>query len=179
MILGFDVLLPRIKKGELIANLCDREINNPEGAGFDLRAGEIYKITSKGFLGVEDRQTSDVELIAKYDESTPCKITLLPDEYYIVKILEEITLDDDMLGLFHPRSTLFRSGVMMQMGVHPPGYSGAPSFGLNVISKYPFELEMGARIAHINILRIEGESSKYRGQWQGGRVSTDGKEKQV
>lgn len=179
MIIGFDQLLPRVRKGELIKNLAQRELENPEGAGFDLRAAEVYEIGSSGFLGVTERETSRATLLASYDEAKPTAITLEPGKYYLVKIIEEITLDPDMLGIYHPRSTLFRSGVVLQVGVHPPGFSGAPTFGIHNAGPYPFTLEMGARIAHINIMRIEGESSAYRGQWQGGRVAATTREKQV
>jgi dUTP pyrophosphatase len=179
MIIGLDVLLPRVRRGELIRNLAQRELQNPEGVGFDLRVGAVYEASSSGFLGVQQRETSNVTLLATYSADTSEVITLLPSKYYLAKILEEITLDADMLGIFHPRSTLFRSGVVLQTGVHIPGYSGAPTFGIHVAGPHPFRLELGARIAHINILRIEGESSAYRGQWQGGRVSTAGLEKQV
>jgi deoxycytidine triphosphate deaminase len=179
MVLGFDILLPRVRKGELIKNLSERELTNPEGAGFDLRAAEIYRVCSPGFLGVTERSSSDVELVERYVEGENREVILRPEEAYLVKIVEEIALDKDMLGIFHPRSTLFRSGVVLQTGVHPPGYVGAPTFGLSVIGIYPFRIELGARIAHINILKIEGSSSPYRGQWQDGRVSTDGTETQV
>lgn len=179
MIIGLDHLLPRVRKGELIRNLSQRELEEPEGAGFDLRAGELYRITAAGFLGTVERQTSDVELMAKYDPDMVTTVVLDPGEYYLVKLVEEVTLDADMLGIYHPRSTLFRSGVVLQTGVHPPGYSGAPTFGIHVAGPHPFTLEMGARIAHINILAIAGESSPYRGQWQGGRVAATDREKQV
>lgn len=179
MIIGFDVLLPRVRKNEIIANLSERELSNPEGVGFDLRAAEIYKIKSSGFVGVTERETPDVELICKYEEGSIVETTLQPNEYYLVKIMEEICLDPDMVGFFHPRSTLFRSGVVLQTGVQPPGYRGCPTFGIHVAGMFPFRLEMGARIAHINIHKVDGESSSYRGQWEGGRVTTDGKEGQV
>jgi deoxycytidine triphosphate deaminase len=179
MIIGLNILLNRIKNGELIKNLSQRDLENPEGAGFDLRAGAVYKLTSPGFLGIKDRKTSEVELIGTHNEKKPVTVTLIPGEFYLVKIIEEISLDDDMIGFFHPRSTLFRCGVVLQTGVHAPGYSGAPSFGLYVAGAFPFEMELGSRIAHINILRIEGSSSLYRGQWQGGRVTTDSRETQV
>jgi hypothetical protein len=38
-------------------------LKNPEGAGFDLRVGEIYKIKGKGFLGVEERETPNAEKV--------------------------------------------------------------------------------------------------------------------
>lgn len=39
------------------------------------------------------------------------------------------------------------------------------------------ELEMGARIAHIIFEKVEGGGNRYRGQWQGGRVSAYRKRK--
>lgn len=179
MIIGLDLLLTRVRNGELITPLAERELNNPEGAGFDLRAGELYEIAGGGFLRTETRETSDVILLGKYTPGQSRVISLKPQHYYLVKLVEAITLDNDMVGFFHPRSTLFRSGVILQTGVHPPGYSGAPTFGLHVAGPYPFDLELGARIAHINILRVEGGTSDYRGQWQGGRVTTSGAERQV
>ena len=52
----------------MVENLCDRKINNPEGAGFDLRLGEVYELREgEGFLGVEKRNTPKSELVAKYN----------------------------------------------------------------------------------------------------------------
>jgi deoxycytidine triphosphate deaminase len=179
MIIGLDILLGRLRAGELITNLSTRELENPEGAGIDLRAGQIYRITSSGVLGRSERETSQIQLLGEFKESKPESVVLEPGEYYLVKIIEEITLDADMVGFFHPRSSLFRSGIILQTGVHAPGYSGAPTFGLFVAGKYPFTLELGARIAHINILRVQGKTSAYRGQWQGGRITTSGPETQI
>ena len=41
------------------------------------------------------------------------------------------------------------------------------------------EIELGARIVHILFYEINGSANEYRGQWKGGRVSSDGLEKQV
>lgn len=43
----------------------------------------------------------------------------------------------------------------------------------------PFALEMGARVCHAMFYQVTGETAAYRGQWQGGRTTTDGREKQV
>jgi deoxycytidine triphosphate deaminase len=179
MVIGLDILLERVRKGELIKNLSERELQTPEGAGFDLRVDEVYQVVSGGYLGIEQRETSQVKLLGSYTKQGALELSLLPGEYYLAKLLEEITLDDDMVGFFHPRSTLFRSGVVLETGVHPPGYSGSPTFGLFVGGRYPFVLQLGARVAHFNILRVVGGSSRYKGQWQGGRVATEKRETQV
>ncbi len=51
--------------------------------------------------------------------------------------------------------------------------------GIYNFRKKSFELEMGARVIHIMFFQVEGESNLYRGQWQGGRVTTDKRENQV
>ena len=69
MVLGIQELHRLVKEQNLVENLSQRELENPEGAGFDLRIGEVYKIKGKGFLGIEERITPDIKLVSKYDEN--------------------------------------------------------------------------------------------------------------
>ena len=78
-----------------------------------------------------------------------------------------------------PRSTLFRSGVYVFGGQVPPGYAGELNMGIYNFSQEEFRLEMGARVVHIMFFEVKGEGNLYRGQWQGGRVTTDQRETQV
>ncbi len=55
------------------------------------------------------------------------------------------------------------------------GYCGELTFGLKNHSKYnDFILELGARITQIIFHENTENISEYRGQWQGGKVSTQG-----
>ena len=49
MIIGVKKLLELVKEKKLVENLSERELKNPEGAGFDIRIGELYKVKGKGF----------------------------------------------------------------------------------------------------------------------------------
>ena len=179
MILGIRKLLELVKEEKLVENLSERELKNPEGAGFDLRIGELYKISGKGFLGVEERETPKMELIAKYEEGKTQKVVLLSQIYYTMKTIENVNMPDNLLAIMTPRSTLFRSGLYIFGGQTPPGYKGGLTMGIYNFRDEPFELEMGSRVVHIMFFEVKGESSLYRGQWQGGRVATKKKEKQV
>ncbi len=179
MILGIDKLHQLVKEQKLVEGLCERELQNPEGAGFDLRIGELYKVNSGGYLGVEERQTPEIELIAKYKEGEKITALLNQGEHYIMKTMEKVNTPQDISILFRPRTTLFRSGVTLLTGNGAPGYCGELNFGIVNLGKFPFKLEMGARVAHAIFFRIEGSSNLYRGQWQGGRTTTKVKEKQV
>lgn len=179
MVLGVKKLLQLVKEKKLVENLSRRELENPEGAGFDLRVGELYKISGKGFLGVKERETPEMELLAEYEEQKTVKIKLDPGIYYTLKTIESVNMPDNLLAIMTPRSTLFRSGVFIFGGQTPPGYKGGLTMGIYNFRQEPFELEMGSRVVHIMFFQVEGESSLYRGQWQGGRVTTKTRENQV
>ncbi|MCD6550555.1 hypothetical protein J7K24_03375 [bacterium] len=179
MILGIDKLLELVKQKQLVENLSERELKNPEGAGFDLRVGEIYKVEGKGFLGLEERKTPQAKLIARYVPGQPRKVFLKGGEYYLLKTVENVNLPENILAISTPRSTLFRSGVYIFGGQVPPGYRGGLTMGIYNFRNQDFELEMGARVIHIMFFQVEGKTNLYRGQWQGGRVSAPEKEKQI
>lgn len=179
MILGIQELLRLVHEKKLVENLSERELVNPEGAGFDIRIGELYEMHGSGFLGVEERETPKMALIATYIPEQPQKVELKPHTYYLMKTIERVNVPFDLVGLMRPRTTLIRSGVHVLLAQIAPGYSGQLNFGLVNLRDTYFNLEMGARMVHLMFHRVEGGGSTYRGQWQGGRTTTDGREMQV
>ena len=180
MVLGPKQLLKLVKEIKLVENLSERELTNPEGAGFDLRLGEAYKITGKkAFLGVTERHTADVKLVKKFDEKKSLKLVIKPGDFYLVKTIEDVNMPENLTASITHRSTTYRSGLMIRAGNVPPGYCGGLTFGLANAGPVTVEIEMGARFMHIQFSEVSGGGNMYRGQWQGGRVTTTKKEKQV
>ena len=180
MIIGIKKLHELVQKQKLVENLCDRELNNPEGAGFDLRLDEVYEIEGSGFLGVEERETPKITLLAKNNPDLEENFYIFkPGEYYLIKTIETVNIPTNLSGIIVPRTTLFRSGLGLFNGIVQPGYSGELTFGLANLGKSNIKIEFGARIVHITFHEVLGEGNEYRGQWQGGRVGTEGTEKQV
>lgn len=182
MVIGPKELLQLVKKIKLVENLSERELTNPEGAGFDIRLDEIYKLvkTKKtAFLGIEDRLTPDIKLMAKFNEKKRKFVKLMPNGFYLVTTLEKTNLPKDIAAHSFARSTLFRCGLQLLCTQIAPGYSGVLTFGIKNVGNLPIKIELGARIAHLQFEYVKGGGSKYRGQWQGGRVAATKKEKQV
>ncbi len=180
MILGIKKLHELVQKQKLVENLCERELNNPEGAGFDLRLDEVYEIEGAGFLGLKERETPKINLLAKNNpDSEENFYVFKPGEYYLIKTMERVNLPVSLSGIILPRTTLFRSGLGLFNGIVQPGYSGELTFGLSNLGKSNIKIEFGARVVHITFHEVLGEGNEYRGQWQGGRVGTEGAEKQV
>ncbi|MBI2049359.1 hypothetical protein HYT32_00385 [Candidatus Roizmanbacteria bacterium] len=200
MVLGPKLLLRLVKTKKLVEGLSERELTNPEGAGFDLRLGEVYEIKGNAFLGETHRKTAEIELIAKYyrhsgkpkahPESlargdsgqarmTGKSIIIKPEDFFLVKTIESVNMPDNLTASITPRSTTYRSGLFIRTGNVPPGYCGELTFGLKNEGPIPVTIEMGARFVHIQFSKVVGGGNMYRGQWQGGRVTARKKEKQV
>lgn len=179
MILGIDKLLKLVEEKNLIKNLSERELNNPVGAGFDLRIGEIYELNEEGFLGINERDTPKSRLIAKYEENKSNTVELQPGKYYVIRTIEWVNCPEDLAGIIISRSTLYRSGLLLLAGICDPNYHGQLTFGLLNLHSKPFKMELGARIANISFYRIDGKSNPYKGKWDGGRITTEKKEEQI
>ncbi|MDD5527804.1 MAG: hypothetical protein PHO56_02390 [Patescibacteria group bacterium] len=198
MILGIKKLHELVEEIKLVEGLCEREMNNPEGAGFDLRLSEVYQLEGDGFLGVEERQTPAAKLIAKAKNSplerggqplagrgvlnagdSEDAFVFQPGKYYLIKTMEKVNLPTNLSGIIFPRTTMFRSGIGMFNGIVQPGYSGELTFGVCNLGQSNIKISFGARVAHITFHEVLGEGNQYKGQWQGGRVSTGAKETQI
>jgi deoxycytidine triphosphate deaminase len=174
--IGTKELLRLVNECKLVENLCQRELENPEGSGFDLRVGEVFKIKEgEAFLGETERFTPETEQVVKYSDNTKVSVLIKPGDFFLVKTMEKVNLPKNIAAIFRPRSTLQRSGIGLFTAAVSPGYCGELTFGIANLGKNNFRLEMGARIAHIIFFDTSENVSDYRGQWQGGRVSTEGK----
>lgn len=179
MVLGVDKLLKLVKTKKLVEGLSERELKNPEGAGFDLRLGKVSKISGTGFLGIDERNSADAKLVAEYNPQNKKTIVIKPNESYLITTLEKVNLPQNLTANMWMRSTLYRSGIIMCGGNIAPGYQGELSFLFYNAGQAKMEIELGARIVHIIFWEVKGKTNLYRGQWKGGRVSANKKERQV
>lgn len=179
MILGPQKLLELVKEIKLVEGLSERELTNPEGAGFDLRLGEVYQISGDAFLGETERKTADIKLVQEYKEGEKRTIVLKPGDYFLVSTIEKVNMPIYLTANFKPRTTTFRSGLFLRTGNVAPGYQGKLTFGLKNDGPIEVTIEMGARFVHMQVEEVLGEGAQYRGQWQGGRVAATKKEVQV
>ena len=189
MILGPKKLLELVKKIKLVENLDKRELTIPEGAGFDLRLGELYQLNGgKAFLGEFERETPKIKLVAAYiyvgrpsriGKGTRNIYVVKPGEYLLATTIEKVNTPLDITINFKPRTTTFRSGLFLRTGNVAPGYCGKLTFAIKNEGPLPVTLEMGCRIVHAQFEWVDGGGSQYKGQWQGGRVTTKSRERQI
>lgn len=188
MVLGIDEVLRRVKKNKLIENLGKRELKNPEGVGVDLRLGGVYKIISGGAFiegdrvkGLGSRKGVKTKVVAKYNKRARKQVDVVikPDEYLLVSTVESLNTPTDLMPVVFPRTSLFRTGLLLLNSKTDPGYKGTLTMGLKNLSEFDVKFQMGARICNIVFVKIEGQTVSYRGQHQGGRISPYEEEQQV
>lgn len=187
-VLGINEIHKRIKKHGLIKNLGKRELKNPEGVGIDLRLGAVHKIIKGGAFIEGDRREAlgnrkgvKTQLIAEYRQRKRKQewVVIKPGDYYLASTLESLNTPADLMPVIFPRTSLFRAGLLLLNSKTDPGYKGSLTMGLKNLSEFDVKLQMGARICNIVFYQIEGKTVSYRGQHQGGRVSSHEKEQQV
>ncbi len=178
MIIGPQLLLKLVTEKKLVEGLAERELTTPEGAGFDLRLGEAYTISGKAFLGVTHRETPKIKSKAPSQKSKGKSLIIKPGEFYLVTTMESVNLPLDLCATFIPRTTTFRSGLFLRTGVAQPGYRGKLTFGLKNEGPITVEIEIGARFVFVQFHEVVG-GTQYKGQWQGGRITTKKREKQI
>src|SRR3989344_4268615 len=143
MVFGTEALLRLVREEKLVTGLSERELKNPEGAGFDLRLGKVRRLIGAGFLGITERGTPDSELLMVFEEGKLRTFQLQPEQVVLSTTVESVKMPRDLTAIIEPRSTLYRSGVIMRGGNVAPGYEGTLSFPLYNAHTEPMLIEMG------------------------------------
>ena len=180
MILGPKKLLQLVKTKKLVEDLDKRELTTPEGAGFDIRLGEVHKLDGgKAFLGITHRETPKIKTVAVYNPKKSTIYTIKPGEFVLMSSIETFNIPLSITVNFKPRTTTFRSGLIIRTGNVAPGYCGKVTFAAVNEGTVPVTMELGCRFAHAQFYLVEGGGTQYKGQWQGGRVTTKNRERQI
>ena len=175
MLLGFDKLQELVKAQNIIEGLTQEELDKKGGIAFDVRLGEIHEFVGEGFLGIAGRKTPETTLLGKFQEGRSTTVRLKPNKYYLVKTIEKFNCPTDLAFILIPRSTLYRSGLILLSGLGDPGFKGECTFGLVNAHDKPFMIELGTRICNVIFLRVEGKAEGYDGAYQGGKIGAEGR----
>lgn len=180
MILGHSELKKLIKSHKLITGLSKRDEKDAEGCVFDLQLSKIYELSGRAFLGIDERETPTLTQVASYDPKKSSRFIFEPGKYYMTKTVEVVNMPENIAAIVKPRTTTFRCGLYLRAGIINPGYNGTLDFAIKNEGPIPVEIELGARYAQIFFMEVKGKAvHTYRGQWQGGKSNSRGREKQI
>jgi dUTP pyrophosphatase len=130
--------------------------------GFDLTLHEVSKFVDHSVIGIDNNsrvlaQASPLE----FDVSG--KIFLPPGSYKIT-LNEQINLPLGIMSLCQTRSSLLRSGVVINSGIGDAGYRGKYQALMTVYNPYGFFIEKNSRILQIVFFKLDNTTSRgYEG----------------
>lgn len=174
MLLGKSEITKRIENDNLITNLGhDFKI---EGCLVDLRLDSVYERYGTVELYNDSRNTGSIDAVRLYtdqDDRNVYPIYPYP-KTYMVTTIEEVNMPNDLAIYISRRSTIFRSGIVLDATYTNPGYHGKLSFLLINFNENFVIIERGFRIVQLGFFEVKGDSELYNGNWQGGVISTNG-----
>lgn len=86
---------------------------------------------------------------------------------YLVEFNETVDTPLSLMGQIFVRSSLFRSGALLSVGVMDSGYKGAVSAMLQVVNLHGLLLFRNARLAQMAFHQMSEPVEGYNGVYQG------------
>jgi dUTP pyrophosphatase len=91
----------------------------------------------------------------------------LPIGSYLVEFNETVDMPLDVMGQIYVRSSLFRSGALLNAGVMDCGYKGTVGALLQVVNPHGIRLWKDARLAQLVFHQMSEATEGYKGIYQG------------
>lgn len=145
----------------------------PKTAAFDVRIGSLHRHMGYSRICRDTRYTGKLEKLEFSDRENEMW-TLQNKRIYIAQTIESVKMPADVSGMVIPRSTTYRSGLIIKAGFIDAGYEGPLTIAVFNATANVVWIQHGARLVSIVFMR-SGQGEKYSGVWQGG-VMTTGKE---
>ncbi|EFQ98629.1 deoxyuridine 5'-triphosphate nucleotidohydrolase [Nannizzia gypsea CBS 118893] len=145
--------------------------------GVDLTLKRVLTWTSAGSVDLNNshRQTASTKEIPfttincsshsggeHHDEALE-----LPPGSYLVEFNETVSVPLDVMGQLFVRSSLFRSGAVLNAGVMDAGYTGAVGAMLQVVNPAGLRVYKGARLGQFVFHQMSEPVEGYDGVYQG------------
>ena len=158
------MLIPgqEVIKLKIARNLKDNGLQVQPG-GVDFTVKKIGSWRNAGLVDFDNTNRT----IPEFSEIPHSNFMYLKPGSYMVEFNETVDLPADVSAFVLPRSSVLRSGAVVQAGLLDPGYSGAVGAILTVSNLNGLILGENARIAQWVFERLSKKASKvYRGKYQ-------------
>lgn len=137
--------------------------------GVDLTLKRVLTWASAGAVDFDNRlresaSTEDVHMPASLNGIH------LSTGSYLVEFNETVSVPLDMMGQIFVRSSLFRSGALLNAGVMDSGYNGAVGALLQVVNPFGLRLYENARLAQLVFHHMNEPVKGYNGVYQGSKA---------
>lgn len=163
------MLINSINIAQIVTNIEDEE--QIQQVSIDLRLDTIDGLITQPMIFKEKTVLplyESIEITTGSFNGKERELYVLSPGYYRVTFMEGIELPPNKAARISQRSSLLRSGTMIQSSLYDPNFK-TEKMGAFMLVSIPIEIERGTRIASIVIYETEPvpEILLYKGQYQG------------
>lgn len=159
-VLNSEEIRKRIEKG-LIRDYIDLNVQLQPN-GFDCTLRSVAKFRSAGRIDFDNSK----RILAETEKIEFKKWVFLPQGAYKAILNEIVKLDEDLIAIAKPRSSLVRCGVNVITAVWDAGYEGRSEVGIVVHNPFGVWLEKNARIIQLVFIKLCSKTQKYSGTYK-------------
>ncbi|MEG9194951.1 MAG: deoxyuridine 5'-triphosphate nucleotidohydrolase [Candidatus Methanoglobus sp.] len=156
-VLNSEEIRKRIERG-LIRNFIDLN-TQLQPNGFDCTLKSVARFKSAGKIDFDNSQ----RILAETEEIEFKDWVYLPQGIYKAVLNEIVKLDDDLMALAKPRSSLVRCGANVITAVWDAGYEGRSEVAISVHNPYGIWLKRDARIVQLVFINLSSKTRRYSG----------------
>lgn len=158
-VLSAEEIKRRIEKG-LIRDFLDLS-TQLQPNGFDCTLRAVAKLRGAGKIDFDNSErtlpeTEDIEFK---------EWVYLPQGIYKAVLNEIVKLDEDLMAIARPRSSLVRCGANVLTAVWDAGYEGRSEVAIAVHNPYGIWLKRNARIVQLVFIKLCSKTQKYSGAY--------------
>ncbi|MCS7144044.1 MAG: deoxyuridine 5'-triphosphate nucleotidohydrolase [Archaeoglobaceae archaeon] len=159
-VLGSEEIKKRIEKG-LIRNFIDLRVQLQPN-GFDCTLKSVAKLKSSGKIDFDNTE----RFLAEIEEIKFKEWVYLPQGIYKAILNEIVKLDEDLMAIAKPRSSLVRCGVDVITAVWDAGYEGRSEVAIAVHNPLGIWLKRNARIVQLVFIKLCSKTKEYSGVYK-------------
>ncbi|MCS7129906.1 MAG: deoxyuridine 5'-triphosphate nucleotidohydrolase [Archaeoglobaceae archaeon] len=159
-VLNAEEIRKRIENG-LIREFIDLNVQLQPN-GFDCTLRSVAKFRSVGKIDFDNRE----RVLAEIEEIKFKEWVFLPSGVYKAMLNEIVKLDEDLMAIAKPRSSLVRCGVDVLTAIWDSGYEGRSEVTLAVHNPFGVWLKKNARIVQLVFIKLCSKTEKYSGVYK-------------
>lgn len=164
---------PKLVFQKIIQNVRSTKLQ-VQPCGVDLTLKRILIWKSAGEVDFDNSRRNNAETDAlpfqpdQSPEKTPGSSFIdLAQGSYLIEFNETVNVPLDVMGQIFVRSSLFRSGALVNAGVMDSGYIGAVGCMLQVVNPRGLRVWRDARLAQMVFHQMSEPTEGYSGTYQG------------
>lgn len=147
------------------------DIEALQPSSVDLKLGREFRIFNHiviPYIDVSIQSPDEYSSVKVATENEP--FIIHPGTFCLGSTVEEVSLDDSLVGRLDGRSSLGRLGLLIHAtaGYIDPGFTGKITLEISNLSPVPIAVWPGMRICQISFLKLVTNAEKpYSGKYQG------------